>query len=122
MENTGTPIFQDHVRRLETTDPKHPDTWNPNYQTLINNDVYLKTAVEELATTTDERLENIEAVVGDISITSAASVQQAVDLDWLYRGNRIAFEMWRPGYTLIDTIDVALVQGVNGDDSIDVTP
>ncbi len=39
---TGTPVYQNHVRQLETTDPSHPGTWNPNYQALINNDVFLK--------------------------------------------------------------------------------
>jgi len=39
---TGTPEYTDHVRQLETTDPSHPATWNPNYQTLINNDSLFK--------------------------------------------------------------------------------
>lgn len=39
---TGTPVYQDYVRQLETTDPSHPATWNPNYQALINNDAFLK--------------------------------------------------------------------------------
>jgi hypothetical protein len=43
----GVAAFVSYLRRLETTDPRHPDTWNPNYQQLINNDVYLKQKVEE---------------------------------------------------------------------------
>lgn len=39
---TGTPVYQDHVRQLETTDPAHPATFNPINQHLIDNDVYLK--------------------------------------------------------------------------------
>jgi hypothetical protein len=39
---TGTPEFVDHVRQLESTDPSHPATWNPNNQALINNDAFLK--------------------------------------------------------------------------------
>jgi len=46
---TGTPNFKETVRSLETTDPKHPSTWNPNYQVLINNDVYLKQFADEVA-------------------------------------------------------------------------
>jgi hypothetical protein len=38
------------LRKLETTDPKHPDTWNPNYQDLINNDVFLKVFADEVNT------------------------------------------------------------------------
>lgn len=45
---TGTPTYQGFVRQLETTDPKHPDTWNPNYQTLINNDAYLKQRADQV--------------------------------------------------------------------------
>lgn len=45
---TGTASFKNAIRRLETTDPKHPDTWNPNYQDLINNDVYLKTRADQV--------------------------------------------------------------------------
>ncbi len=41
----GNPTFQGHVRQLEPTDPKAPETWNPNYQALINNDVFLAIAI-----------------------------------------------------------------------------
>lgn len=41
-ELTGTPEYQNHVRQLETTDPSHPATWNPNNQALINNDAFFK--------------------------------------------------------------------------------
>ncbi|KAB0494019.1 hypothetical protein [Pseudomonas vancouverensis] len=43
-------IFKAFLRKLETTDPKHPDTWNPNYQTLIDNDVFLKAFADEVST------------------------------------------------------------------------
>ncbi len=46
---TGNPkAFKSTLRKLETTDPKHPDTWNPNYQTLIDNDAYLKQFADEV--------------------------------------------------------------------------
>ena len=44
----GTPKFSPFIRQLETTDPKHPDTWNPNYQKLIDNDAYLKQRADEV--------------------------------------------------------------------------
>jgi len=44
----GSASFKGFIRKLETTDPKHPDTWNPNYQQLINNDVYLKQFADEV--------------------------------------------------------------------------
>lgn len=112
----GTPVWQPAVRRLETTDPKHPDTWNPNYQVLINNDVYLKAAVESVGLS----VVDVSDRVGALEETSNVSVQRAVTLDWLYRDNRIAFELWAPGFTLIDAVDTPIVQGVAGDDSVDV--
>lgn len=39
----GQNVWKDRIRELEATDPAAPSTWNPNYQDLINNDVYLKT-------------------------------------------------------------------------------
>ena len=112
----GTPVWQSAVRRLETTDPKHPDTWNPNYQVLINNDVYLKAAVESVGLS----VVDVSDRVGALEETSNVSVQRAVTLDWLYRDNRIAFELWAPGFTLIDAVDTPIAQGVAGDDSVDV--
>jgi len=40
--------FRDRVRALETTDPAHPNTWNPQFQDLINNDAILYRMVQEL--------------------------------------------------------------------------
>lgn len=112
----GNPTFQDRVRLLETTDPRHPDTWNPNYQVLIDNDVWLKAAIESTGMSVDRVAER----VGALEETSNVSVQRAVTLDWLYRDNRIAFELWAPGFTLIDAIDTPILQAVAGDDSVDV--
>ncbi|WP_417539569.1 hypothetical protein [Marinobacter sp.] len=113
---TGTPTFQDHVRQLETTDPRHPDTWNPNYNVLINNDVWLQQAIESTGLSVTEVAER----VGSLEETSNVSVQRAVTLDWLYRDNRISFELWAPGFTLIDAVDTPILQAVSGDDSVDV--
>lgn len=63
---TGTKEFTNQLRKLLTTDPKHPDTWNPNYQALINNDVYLKQFADEVktarggSTSLNERVQGIE--------------------------------------------------------------
>lgn len=68
--------FTSQLRQLETTDPKHPDTWNPNYQTLINNDAYLK-----------ERADQVDAAragrptLGD-RLTQIESTQQQLDIDY----------------------------------------
>lgn len=36
------------IRQLELTDPAHPNTWNPQLQTLINNDAVLDRRVRDL--------------------------------------------------------------------------
>lgn len=112
----GTPQFTDRVRQLETTDPKHPDTWNPNNQLLINNDVYLDERIDE----TDESVDSLTQRLELMESSSAIAIQRAVKLDWLYRDNRFALELWSPNYTLIDTVDIAITGGVAGDDSLDV--
>lgn len=40
--------FSAEVRQLETTDRGHPDSFNPQFKTLINNDVYLKNKLESV--------------------------------------------------------------------------
>ena len=114
------PVFKTSVPALTTSSVAHPDTWNPIHQALLDNTVVVKAAVdvnqlanEEAVSVLDERLTGVES-------SSAVSVQKAVDLDWLYRNNVVRFEMFVSGYTLIDLEPVAVVQGVNGDDSIDL--
>lgn len=34
--------FSNILRKLEISDPNHADTFNPLYETLINNDAYLQ--------------------------------------------------------------------------------
>jgi len=112
----GEPTFQPHVRQLETTDPKHPDTWNPNYQVLINNDVYLKGEVE----TVFGQLDRMDERVDTIEVDSAAALSRAIRLDWLYSSYRIAIELFLESWTLLDTEQVAVVATVAGDESVDV--
>lgn len=45
---TENPEFNSTMRKLETTDLAHADTFNPGYQTLLNNDNYLKKETERL--------------------------------------------------------------------------
>lgn len=126
---TETAAFEAGIYQIETTDPVlggENGIANVQAKQLANRTAYLKQFADEVTEargtkeTLGERLDIIESITGDLEETSAVSVQQAVSLDWLYRGNKIAFELWRPGYTLIDMTDIALVQGVSGDDSIDV--
>lgn len=70
---SGVAVFKALLRKLETTDPKHPDTWNPNYQDLINNDVFLKAFADEVSaarggqTSLKDRLIAIEQTQASLS-------------------------------------------------------
>ncbi len=110
------PEFSESLPALTVESVAHPDTWNPIHQRLLDNTVALREAVE----LTDENLAALGSRVDGLEETSSVSVQRAVTLDWLYRDNRIAFELWAPGFTLIDAVDTAIVQGISGDDSVDV--
>jgi hypothetical protein len=114
---TGTPTYQEFVRQLETTDPTHPDTWNPNYQTLINNDAYLKQEIEA----NDQDISDLQGELDALGTSDPVEIKTAVNLDWLYRDNRIAFELFSSTYTLRDLLDpVGGVETVQGDDSVDI--
>lgn len=45
---TENPGFSNTMRKLETTDLAHADTFNPGYQTLLDNDNYLKTETDKI--------------------------------------------------------------------------
>ena len=107
-----------------------PSLWNERYEEIdanfdnheervVANEEELEAARGSRETLAD-RIAAIENITGTLEETSAVSVQRAVLLDWLYRDNRVAFELWAPGFTLIDAIDTPLVSGVLGDDSVDV--
>ncbi|MTI82755.1 MAG: hypothetical protein FH756_02415 [Firmicutes bacterium] len=44
----GEPIFKEFLLALQEGDPAAPETWNPKYQVLINNDVYLKVGFDAM--------------------------------------------------------------------------
>jgi hypothetical protein len=114
---TGTPTYQAFIRQLETTDPKHPDTWNPNYQQLINNDAYLKQEIES----NDSDIATLQGDMAALETSDPVEIKTAVGLDWLYNQNRIAFELFSTTYTLRDLQSaISGVITVNGDDSIDI--
>ncbi len=110
------PEFSVSLPALTTESVAHPDTWNPIHQLLLDNTAYLRDALG----LTDEELAALISRVDGLEETSAVAVQRAVLLDWLYRDNRIAFELWAPGFTLIDAVDTPIISGISGDDSVDV--
>lgn len=114
------PVFSASVPALTTSSVAHPDTWNPIHQALLDNDAAINKAVGDNKAAADLALGSLDERLGDVESSSAVSVQKAVDLDWLYRNNVVRFEMFVPGYTLIDLEPIGVIQGVNGDDSIDL--
>jgi len=73
---TGTADFKGFIRKLETTDPKHPDTWNPNYQALINNDVYLKQTADEVASARNGKA-NLSVRLSELAASLSGQSEEA---------------------------------------------
>lgn len=42
--------FSTQIRKLETTDKGHPDSFNPQFEALLNNDVYLEKKLADMQT------------------------------------------------------------------------
>ncbi|NYT62351.1 hypothetical protein H0A66_08505 [Alcaligenaceae bacterium] len=124
------------IQRIPETFPDAvPDLWNTRYQQIDENFDNLdgrQTAVEqEVAaarageSSMGEAINAIVEQIGGISgtlngLASPTSIQHAVNLDWLYRGRRISFEMFATGYELRNHQGVDIIAGIFGDDSIDV--
>jgi hypothetical protein len=112
-----------------------PSLWNTRYVEIDENFANLDgrvTATESEIAAARAGRASLGAAISDImtslglmgdtlqGLASPASVQQAVSLDWLYRNRKIAFELFADGYRLRNIGEVAVINGVMGDDSIDV--
>jgi hypothetical protein len=112
-----------------------PSLWNTRYAEIDANFANLDTrttAAEGEISGARAGRPNLGAAITDImtslgilsgtvsGLASPASVQQAVSLDWLYRNRKIVFELFADGYRLRNIGEVAVTNGVMGDDSIDV--
>lgn len=75
----GAATFKAFLRKLETTDPKHPDTWNPNYQDLINNDVFLKAFADEVQAARGAGRESLAERLAAIEQTQASLSPEFID-------------------------------------------
>jgi hypothetical protein len=125
-----------NITKIPETEPDAvPELWNSTYREIDENFVDLDertTGVEdEIAgarqgkTSLGEAIAQIVQQVGGISddlisLASPASIQKAVGLDWLYRGRRIAIELFAEGYSIQGLDDVNVISGVMGDDSLDI--
>jgi hypothetical protein len=112
-----------------------PSLWNTRYQEIDENFANLDgrtTSLETEISGARAGRPNLGATINDImtslgmigntltGMASPVSVQKAVELDWLYRNRRIAFELFADGYRLRNIAPVQVINGVMGDDSIDV--
>lgn len=68
----------------------------------------------------NDRIINVENAVSGADIASMGHLKHAMLLDWSYRYDRVNVEFFTPNYTLINKTPVTVVQGVLGDDSLDV--
>lgn len=117
---SDNPVFSDQLPRLDENSTAHADTWNQVHEPLLNNDVYLRNAIQAVNQELGGKVQGLDNRLHGVEASSAVSVQSAVNLSWLYGGNALRFELWSPGYTLIDMEPLKVIQGVNGDDSLDV--
>ena len=120
LNPSPNPVFTPNIPALTRNSVGHPDTWNPINQALLDNDAAIYGAVQANKQATDQVTGQLAQRLDGVEASSAVSVQKAQALDWMYRNNVINFEMFVKGYTLIDLAPVAVLQGVNGDDSLDV--
>jgi hypothetical protein len=97
------PTFSDDLRAIQTTDPAHPDTWNPQYQALLENDHWLRDQIQQTN-------QSIEDILGsdpvEISDQLSALVQHGAQQVYTERREQVP--------------SVAVTSAVAGDDSIDL--
>jgi hypothetical protein len=97
------PQFDEELRAIQTTDPAHPDTWNPQFLALLRNDHWLRASILQ----TQQQVEDI---------LGSDPVQLSDQLDALvqYGAQRVFTErdLQVPTFTI--------TSAVGGDDSIDL--
>lgn len=120
MAPETTPAFSEDVPLLTSSTVAHPDSWNPIHQKLLGNTLVLRDRADSIAADLLQVEESLGGRIAAVETSSSVATQRAVQLDWLYRNNRIAHELWAPGFTLIDAVGTPIIEGVAGDDSIDV--
>lgn len=64
MEEKAKPIFTEEIRQLTTSDPGHPDTFNPVFKQVHDNTKYLKEEMEEQQGGTTAGIEAIQNQLG----------------------------------------------------------
>lgn len=98
-----TPKFNEQLREMTLEDPAHPDSWNPQYQALLENDHWLREQLEQTN-------QSIEDILGsdpiEISDQLSALIQHGAQQVYTERREQVP--------------SVAVTSAVAGDDSIDL--
>jgi len=108
--------FLDRVRVLETTDPSHPDTWNPEFKKLIDNDVDLNQRLDVVGNEVTQARNGEPSLFDRLADLEVGGAGRAVTLDGLAKWGAPA-RVTRPA-DVGPTINVTAA--VAGDDSVDV--
>lgn len=75
------PVYSNEMRMIATTDPAHPDSFNPLFQKLLNNGEYLKKREDTLEETVIRDVnEKVAGMSGDIAdITFQLAVKGLIE-------------------------------------------
>lgn len=95
--------FSDQLRKYLPTDPNHADVFNPVSNTLINNDVFLREAIETLAGTTIAEMKSPDYSYGTL-ISNAQKLT--------------SFMTTITGVTGAQTVGMEAIVGLNADTNV----
>jgi len=97
------PLFSEALRAIQTTDPAHPDTWNPQFLALLKNDHWLRGLILQTQ-------QQVEDILGSDPIQLSDQLDALVQ----YGAQRVFTErdLQVPAATI--------TSAVGGDDSIDL--
>lgn len=99
----GDPEFNEELRAVDTSDPAHPDTWNPQYLALLQNDHWLRQAIQ-----------STQQQVGDILGSDPINLSDRLDALVEYGAQQVFVER------RAQVPEFIVESAVGGDDSIDL--
>jgi hypothetical protein len=97
------PQFSEELRAIQTTDPAHPDTWNPQFTDLLANDHWLRTLILQTQN-------QVEDILGSDPINLSDRLDALVQ----YGAQRVFVERAE------QVPEFVIESAVGGDDSIDL--
>ncbi|WP_447555687.1 Lcl domain-containing protein [Vreelandella sp. EE22] len=97
------PQFSDTLRAISEQDPAHPDTWNPQNLALLNNDQWLRTAIQATR-------QQVDDILGSDPINMSDRLDALVE----YGAQRVFVERREQVPSFV------INSAVGGDDSIDL--